>query len=221
MSSNPGELPRQNPDERPQLRLLLQSQAAESQLSHSIDWSRDLVEHSRDLFCLHDLDGRLLSVNPVPARLLGYSVEEILKIPMRELLDPKFRDQFDSYLRQLTSAGEASGVLVVLTRTGQRRFWEYHCTLRTDDVEQPLVSGVAHDVTDRIAAEKALGETNRKLAETAVSQKELLRGLQLFRTLLDHSNDAIEVVDPTSLRLIDVNEKRAPISATRATNCSL
>ncbi|MGA8298517.1 MAG: PAS domain S-box protein, partial [Terriglobales bacterium] len=42
------------------------------------DWTRDLVEHSRDLLCIHDLEGRLLSVNPVPARLLGYSVEEIL-----------------------------------------------------------------------------------------------------------------------------------------------
>jgi PAS domain-containing protein len=28
------------------------------------DWYRDLVEHSQDLLCVHDLEGRLLSVNP-------------------------------------------------------------------------------------------------------------------------------------------------------------
>jgi PAS domain-containing protein len=43
-------------------------------------WYRDLVDYSQDLMCIHDLQGRLLSVNPVPARLLGYTVEEILRI---------------------------------------------------------------------------------------------------------------------------------------------
>ncbi|MBI3195509.1 MAG: PAS domain S-box protein [Ignavibacteriae bacterium] len=31
--------------------------------------------------------------------------------------------------------------------------------------------------------------------------------LKLFRSLIDHSNDAIEVIDPVSLRYLDVNEK--------------
>lgn len=45
---------------------------------NNLEWYHDLVEHSRDLLCVHDLQGRLLSVNPMPARLLGYSVEEML-----------------------------------------------------------------------------------------------------------------------------------------------
>src|SRR5580698_3176949 len=191
MSSNPDELLRTSPDETPQLRLLQPHQHTDHPLTRNIDWNRDLVEHSRDLLCVHDLEGRLLSVNPVPARLLGYSVEEILDVSMRDLVDPKFRGQFESYLRQIASAGEASGILAVRTRTGQRRLWEYHCTLRTEGVDKPVVRGIAHDITDRVAAEKALSESNKKLAETATSQESLLRGLQLFRTLLDHSNDAI------------------------------
>ena len=50
------------------------------------EWYEDLVEHSHDLLCVHDLEGHLLLVNPAPARLLGYSVEELLSIPMRELI---------------------------------------------------------------------------------------------------------------------------------------
>jgi len=44
----------------------------------SEDRYRDLVEHSEDLVCTHDLDGNLLSVNPAPARVLGYGVDEFL-----------------------------------------------------------------------------------------------------------------------------------------------
>ncbi len=207
MSSNPGQLPPRDADEKPQFTILHRRRATDNPLSENVDWSRDLVEHSRDLLCVHDLDGRLLSVNPVPARLLGYTVEEILKVPMRELLDLKFRDQFDEYIRQLASAGEATGILAVRTRTGQRRLWEYHCTLRTQGVEKPVVRGIAHDVTERIASEKALRESNKKLTETAAGQGSLLGSLQLFRTLLDNSSDAIEVVDAATMRFLDVNEK--------------
>lgn len=175
-------------------------------LEENADSDRDLVQHSRDLLCVHDLQGRLLSVNPVPARLLGYSVEEILQIPMLDLIDPKFRDQFDAYLRAIERVGEAQGVMAVMARTGERRYWEYHNTLRSDGVDEPVVRGIAHDVTERVQAEKALQETNKKLVQTAQEQEATVRELKLFRTLLDHSNDGIEVVDPETLRLLDVNE---------------
>src|SRR5271167_4897183 len=75
-------------------------------LHENEDWYQDLVEHSHDLLCIHDLEGRLLSVNPAPARVLGYSVEELLQIPMRDLVPPEFRPQFDAYLSQMASVGE-------------------------------------------------------------------------------------------------------------------
>src|SRR5579863_1625951 len=64
---------------------------AERALRESEDRYRDLVEHSEDLVCVHDLDGNLLSVNPAPARLLGYEVADLLSIPMRNLVAPEFR----------------------------------------------------------------------------------------------------------------------------------
>src|SRR5258705_5044857 len=85
------------------------------------DWYRDLVEHSQDLLCIHDLQGQLLSVNSAPARVLGYSVEELLLIPMREIVAPEFRPEFDEYLRRIQQTGESRGFLVGLTRWGERR----------------------------------------------------------------------------------------------------
>jgi formate hydrogenlyase transcriptional activator len=176
-------------------------------LEENADWNRDLVEHSRDLLCVHDLQGRLLSVNPGPARLLGYSIEEILQIPLRDLIDPTSRDQFDAYLREIERVGEAHGVVAVMTRTGERRLWEYHNTLRTDRVETPVVRGMAHDVTERVQAEKALRHANEKLMQNARAQESTVRELTLFRSLLDQSNDAILVTDPETLRFLDSNER--------------
>jgi PAS domain-containing protein len=40
-------------------------------LQDNEDWYEDVVEHSHDLLCIHDLAGRLLAINSAPARLLG------------------------------------------------------------------------------------------------------------------------------------------------------
>ena len=176
-------------------------------LEQDEDWYRDLVQHSQDLLCAHDLEGCFLSVNPVPARLLGYSVQEMMGKPMRDFVDPQFRSQFDAYLTEIARTGRADGLLAVLTRSGEQRIWEYHNTLRTEDLDKPIVRGIAHDVTDRIRAEKALRLTNEKLTRTAREQELMLQSLTLFRTLLDQSNDAIEVTDFDTMRFLDVNER--------------
>jgi len=129
---------------------------AEEALRESEDRCRDLVEHSEDLVCTHDLEGNLLSVNPAPARLLGYEVAEFLKIPMRELIVPEYRGLFDGYLARVKANGADKGLLCVMTRSGEQRIWEYNNTLRTEGVAIPTVRGMAHDVTEKRRAELAL-----------------------------------------------------------------
>jgi len=129
---------------------------AQHALQENEDRYRDLVEHSEDLVCTHDLEGRLISMNPSPARILGYEVSELLKIPMRETVAPEFREQFDGYLARIKANGADKGMMAVLTRSGERRIWEYNNSLRTEDVASPIVRGMAHDVTERKCAEAAL-----------------------------------------------------------------
>jgi formate hydrogenlyase transcriptional activator len=176
-------------------------------LQENEDWYQDLVEHSQDLLCIHDLQGRFLSMNPAPARVLGYSVEEMLQIPMRDLIVPEFLPQFDAYLMQIGNAGEARGLLAVMTRSGERRIWEYHNTLRTEGVASPIVRGMARDVTEQKRAEKKLRGAGEDLLAQVRESKHTIAELKLFRALVDQSNDDIEVVDPETLRFLDVNEK--------------
>jgi len=135
---------------------------AELAVRESEDRYRDLVEHSEDLVCTHDLSGRLLSVNPAPARSLGYEVSELLKIPMREFIAPEFRDQFEAYLERIKTRGTDKGFLCVVTHTGERRIWEYHNTLRTEGVAEPIVRGMARDVTECKRAEAALRSSEQR-----------------------------------------------------------
>jgi PAS domain S-box-containing protein len=283
----------------------------ERALLESEERYRDLVENSHDLICTHDLAGRILSMNELPARLLGYRPEELIGRYIHDHLYKDDTGQFAEYLEQIRRDGFASGLMVLLTKSGERRIWKYQNTLRTEGVSAPLVRGMAHDVTEQIKAQKALRESTARLQALVNSidqvafefdvagtfldiwttnemflfrpRKELLgrrisdvtskaltssyleafrrvletgngedleysipaasgdrwflgrltpiaapdggyksicmlarditerkqteKSLTLFRTLLDRSNDAIEVVDPITLRFLDVNQK--------------
>jgi PAS domain S-box-containing protein len=114
----------------------------EEALQESEDRYRDLVEHSRDLICTHDLTGRILSVNQAATKLLGYDRETLLQKNIRDLLFSEFREQFDNYIAELLEKGISQGSMLTQTRTGERRVWEYANTLRTEGVAQPIVRGM-------------------------------------------------------------------------------
>lgn len=162
---------------------------AAAALRASEDRYRDLVEHSQDLICTHDLQGRLLSVNEPPVRILGYSPEELTGRPMQEFLAPEVRDGFDQYLETIQKDGVARGFMVVLTRKGERRIWEYHNTVRTEGVPSPVVRGIAHDVTERKRMEKAVRLSEEKFSKA-------------FRA----SPTAMAITTLAKGRFVDVNE---------------
>jgi PAS domain S-box-containing protein len=129
---------------------------AEEALRRSEDRYRDLVEHSRDLLCTHNLEGQLLSVNRAAAKALGYEPDELLRKPLPELLAPEVREEFAKYISAVRRDGVAQGLMLILTRSGERRIWEYHNTLRVEGVPAPIVRGMARDVTERLLAERTI-----------------------------------------------------------------
>ena len=161
---------------------------AEAALRESEDRYRDLVEHSHDLICTHDLEGRLLSVNELPTKILGYSQEELIKKPMKDFLLEEGHASFDEYLKNIQTTKVAKGAMVVLTKSGDRRIWEYHNSLRTDGVSVPVVRGVAHDVTEQRLAERALRQSEER-----------------FRLMAENIDEIFWLLDPKSLGAIYVS----------------
>ncbi|MBI4381898.1 MAG: PAS domain S-box protein [candidate division NC10 bacterium] len=153
---------------------------AEETLRESEDRYRDLVEHSHDLICTHDLEGNILSVNQRAVTGMGYDPSKLLMKNISDFLAPEVRDKFHAYLVRIRSDGAASGLMRVQTSAGERRVWEYNNTLRTEGVAAPIVRGVARDITDRMRLEK-----------------ELKRTLSLLNATLESTADGLLVVDQT------------------------
>jgi PAS domain S-box-containing protein len=139
---------------------------AEEALRESEDRYRDLVDNSHELICTHDLEGRILSVNPWAARVLRVKPSSLIGMNIRDGLVPEHRDEFDEYILRIKRDGFAKGLMQVKTANGRRAFWEYHNTLRTEGVDTPIVRGMAHDVTERRQA-LAREKEARKEAEEA------------------------------------------------------
>jgi PAS domain S-box-containing protein len=161
----------------------------EDALRKSEDRYRDLVEHSNDLICTHDLQGILLSVNEPPLRILGFTREELLNKPLRNFVTPETRPHCDIYLDQIKQDGFAKGILNVLTKNGQVRLWEFNNSLRRDGVNPPIVRGVAHDITEQKRAETALRKSEEKFSKAFRSSP-----VEMVITTLDEG------------RFLDVNE---------------
>jgi PAS domain S-box-containing protein len=136
----------------------------ERDLRESESRYRDLVEHSEDLLGTHALDGRILSINQAPCTRLGYTVEEVLQMRMQDLLAPRSRSLYPEFIQRILKNGHDSGSIVVVTRSGEERIWEYTSTLRCEGVPEPVIRGMSHDVTDRIRAEQALRVSEAKFA---------------------------------------------------------
>src|SRR6476620_12337766 len=90
----------------------------------------DTVEHpdwtlETDLRCTHDLEGRLLSVSAAVAHALGYQRDDLLKIPLSDLVAPEFRTRFRLYLDRIRHNGTASGLIELCKSGGEKVVWEY------------------------------------------------------------------------------------------------
>lgn len=149
---------------------------SEEAIRESEDRYRDLVEYSQYLICTHDLKGRILTTNQGAAKILGYDQSFILNKNLCDFLAPEVRSEFDTYLATIEKYGVAKGMMLVQTVTGEKRIWEYNNTLRTEGVTEPIVRGMAHDITDLKRIEKEREKLIKEL-QKALSEIKQLSGL--------------------------------------------
>jgi len=124
---------------------------------------RDLFDNINDLIMIHDLEGRLLNVNPAVSKLSGYTFEELIGRPISDFIVPEFRSQFqDEYLKEIKKQGHSEGVVIFQAKNGNKHYVEYNNVLVTPEGRKPYVSGLGRDITDRIHAERALRESEKR-----------------------------------------------------------
>ena len=136
---------------------------AEDELLKSEEQYRDLVDNISDLICTHDLSGRVLSVNKAAEKLMGFKIDLDAGLNIRSILTSGATKQLDLYLETIAKNGWANGIMKVRTIKGETRIWEYHNTLKTDGVSEPVVRGFARDITEQLKAEEKIKRSEKLL----------------------------------------------------------
>ena len=169
---------------------------------------RALVEASRALICVHDLDGNLLSVNPAAAQSLGYTPRDLIGTNLRDLLSPSVRDLFADYLKRIRDMNADEGLMRVVTRSGEERIWAY-CNVRAAQPGRPAyVLGHAQDITELKRAELVAREAKalRSVAELARAAAHEINNplaiivgqLEMLRRSIAANEDAVARIDIVS-----------------------
>jgi PAS domain S-box-containing protein len=118
---------------------------------------RDLFNRISDLIMVHDLEGRLLNVNPAVSQISGYRFEELVGRPISDFIIPKFRSLFQNeYLKEIEKQGYAEGVVIFQAKDRSEHYVEYRNVLVKHEGYESYVSGLGRDITERIIAERAL-----------------------------------------------------------------
>jgi PAS domain S-box-containing protein len=111
------------------------------------------------LICTHDIEGKILSVNPAAANALGYRREELVGQNLRGIVPPAIYAMLDAYLEKILRRGEDSGLMLVVTNDGEERVWKYNNVLCKEEAKPDYVLGYAQDITDLKRAENELRES--------------------------------------------------------------
>lgn len=184
----------------------------EEALQEIEDCYRDLLEHTKALLYIHDLQGRFLSVNQGAVELLCYDKDSFLKMNIRDILVPEVKHEFEAYLNEIKEHGVAKGVMFVQTAMSEKRLLEYHNTLRAEGVTSPIVRGIAYDITERIQAEKAVKRLSQENAIVAEIGRIISSTLNIEEVYERFAEEVHKLISFDAIAVNTVNYKEGTIS---------
>lgn len=135
-----------------------QLKETEARLSASEQRYRHLVESSQGLICSHDMNGVLLTVNSAVCAALGYHLDEMVGRSLRDFLAPGLEEEFAAYLDRIDENLTDEGVLLLMTKVGGMRTWQYHNAKLEEPGDIPYVLGHAQDITELKELQERLQE---------------------------------------------------------------
>ncbi|MBI2428255.1 MAG: PAS domain S-box protein [Ignavibacteriales bacterium] len=161
---------------------------AEEATIHSEQRYRTLIEAMNEGVLQVDNNDVILFANDQFCAMVGYTREELIGQVAHELL----------------LLEEDRNLIKVKNRTrneGVADSYEIRMRVKSGDVRWFKISGAPiYDLSGKVIG--SIG-THTDITE----QKKAVESLKLFRTLIDGSNDAIEVIDPGTGRFLDMNER--------------
>ena len=186
---------------------------------------RELAARSFGFLCMHDLEGKLLMVNPAAAERLGYAPEELVGRSLADILAPAVRGHLAGYLSRLRTGEVSEGSMRVVTRAGKERVWIFRNHRVVEQGRAPYVLGHALDITERSQAEDTLKRRAAELARDLEERKQVERMKDDFVSVVSHELRTPLTSIRGALGLIrggvagELPEKIRPLFDIAATNC--
>ncbi|GAB3897133.1 hypothetical protein GCM10028803_15290 [Larkinella knui] len=138
----------------------------EQLLNQSESKFRSFFENSQGLMCIHDLDGKLLTVNSAGAHVLGYEPDELAGMSLFDIVPEVHQAAMTAYLKTIGKIGRASGLMHTLTKEGSLLIWLFNNILEKELNGNTYVIGNAIDITRRHQLEADLSRTKEMLEQT-------------------------------------------------------
>jgi diguanylate cyclase (GGDEF)-like protein/PAS domain S-box-containing protein len=139
--------------------------------------AHDLLNLSAGFVFLHDVQGRLMLVNPATAQALGQPAEILVGRSLQDFQPRSGREGFADYLERLLRQGHDEGVFLVRSGEGDHRHWRYSSRLSTPEDGRAYAIGNAVDVTDQVEEARELQERSLRDALTGAYNR---RQLEIF-----------------------------------------
>ena len=165
---------------------------------------KDLFNSITDLVFTTDLEGRFTSANSAMHRLFGYDLEEFIGRRVSDFMKPELASKFESeYLKGIKKNGNYEGISSYFPKNGSKIYLEYRSALVQPEKGEPFISGIARDVTERIAAEKKIEKLQKQMLQ---AHKMEAIGTLAGGIAHDFNNILSAVIGYTELALFDVEE---------------
>ncbi|KKL48502.1 hypothetical protein LCGC14_2324870, partial [marine sediment metagenome] len=138
------------------------------------DELKSIMALSKDMICTAS-ETHFVKVSPVMEKVLGYTEEELLKIPFIELIHPDDIQPTKDLIEEKLKKGESAISFVNRYRCkdGSYRWFEW----MSKPVEEGLMYGVARDITERKKAEQARRDNEEQLRSITETSPDYIMNL--------------------------------------------
>ncbi len=146
------------------VRDITEQKQAEEERNLSERRFRELYNSVSDHIFTQDMDGRFLSANKSMRDIFGMSEDELTQFKASDFMKPEMAPLFETeYLGKLKKHGQYEGVTPYFTRYSKKIYLEYRSFVVQPPQGEPFISGVAHDVTERILSTRILKEKEESM----------------------------------------------------------
>ena len=159
---------------------------------------RELVENSYGVIFTHDLNGKILSANRAFSKLVGYEIDEIVGFNLSSFILSEELPQFYRYLEKISRQQQATGTATMMKKNGESVYIVFSNFLYHPQHGNSYVIANAHDITDRVKAEKALESERQQLLKVIANAPVPMALMNRDLNFITYSKKWIEEFPPDS-----------------------